>query len=698
MDLAFDLARAWTVRPTLLLPPLILASILLGAGKGLGLPRLFWSVHRGEQLRAGLATGFVFYEAVLATALLHLQDRHARLPHASALRHVAVFALVSSALGLAFLITAAVRAHGIRDDVPGRLSPAIRKVAGVRRGDRTERGVSPFPFLAGVAAAIVVAAALVALGLQLRRLLGPSLPGFATRRTQVPELHLTALLSAGVMLVALLFPRRSAPAAVAVSVLAGLVVAFHGLFSFLLGAPGLELLVLALLLLWGATSRTRIAFGDLEAVYGAPRPYPPAVRAAGLLPLATALDALGRNGGRKLIVVCVSGGGIRAATWTAAILGRLDQIEGFRSAARWISGASGGMVGASFWRAAERRLTADELVAATAMDSLTPTLRRLVYNDVLRSFTPGRNRSDRGSVLQEAWRVHLERGRIEVQGRRIDLQGRGIELARPIADLRASELDGTWPSLVFSPMLVEDGRRLLVTNLDLRRVTDHSALWLRSDPRPPSSQMSVSAETAYALEDICPGALGRVTLATAARMSASFPYVSPATPLPTAPVRRVVDAGYYDNYGVELACSWIRAMAADPAVRLLDRLEKVLVIQIRDNVSELSVNPGTDLHGDQAAAAGLGARALWGLTSPLEGVLSARESVTLFRNDGQIEALTQSLDTANRPEFLSTTAFEFGGEASLSWRLDPDERDLLVGQAMSPGIQSKLDAVERWLR
>jgi hypothetical protein len=686
MNLALDFVRAWTVRPMLLLPPLLLGLILLGFGKGLGLPRLFWSVRRGEQVRAGFATGFVFYEALLVTALLSLEDRHADLRHDPAVRYVALYALVSSALALIFLITAAVRAHGIRDGVPGRLSPAIRKVHGDHRGERTETGVSPMPFLGGVLGAVVLASGLIAFGFELRALLGSwsSRLELAFSRAQAPELHLTAFLSAFAMLVALLFPRRYVPAAVAMGVLAGLVVAFHGLFSFLLGAAGLELLILAVLLLWGATSRTRIGFADLEPMSEPPKPYPPTICATDLLHFSTALDALERNGGRKLIVICVSGGGIRAATWTAAILRRLDQIEGFPAAARWISGASGGMVGASFWRAAEGKLPMEALVEATAMDSLSPTVRQLVFNDVLRAFVPGRNRSDRGSALQEAWRTQLE--------------GRGINLARAIADMRDSEREGTWPSLVFSPMLVEDGRRLLVTNLNLHQVTDHSALWLRSAPGAPRDEVSVSAETAYALEDICRGALNCVTLATAARMSASFPYVSPATPLPTAPTRRVVDAGYYDNYGVELACSWIRAMVADPRLRFLQRVEKVLVIQIRDNVSELSVNPGTDLKGDQESGAGLGARALWGLTSPLEGILSARESVMLFRNDGQIEALTHALNTPARRDFLSTTAFEFGGEASLGWRLDPDERDLLLDQATSPGITSKLNAVRRWLQ
>jgi len=47
---------------------------------------------------------------------------------------------------------------------------------------------------------------------------------------------------------------------------------------------------------------------------------------------------------------------------------------------------------------------------------------------------------------------------------------------------------------------------------------------------------------------------GTFTLQTAARMNAAFPVISPAVDLPTRPPRRVVDAGYFDNYG--MATRW----------------------------------------------------------------------------------------------------------------------------------------------
>jgi hypothetical protein len=132
----------------------------------------------------------------------------------------------------------------------------------------------------------------------------------------------------------------------------------------------------------------------------------------------------------------------------------------------------------------------------------------------------------------------------------------------------------------------------------------------------------------------------------------------------------------------------------------------VLVVQIRDNVSNLSVNPDSESERrrDQlraGAAANDGsmlARGFEGLTSPPGALLAARDSVALFRSDAQLEALTQLFHEAcGRPDFVTTTVFEFKGEASLSWYLTRDEIRGIDDQVTTPAIQSKADTVGKWL-
>ena len=66
------------------------------------------------------------------------------------------------------------------------------------------------------------------------------------------------------------------------------------------------------------------------------------------------------------------------------------------------------------------------------------------------------------------------------------------------------------------------------------------------------------------------------------------------------------------------------------------------------------------------------------LTSPLEGYTVARSSNMTFRNDEQLELLAEILkkESGGKVNFR-TVVFECPVEASLSWRLPPDEARLI---------------------
>ena len=74
----------------------------------------------------------------------------------------------------------------------------------------------------------------------------------------------------------------------------------------------------------------------------------------------------------------------------------------------------------------------------------------------------------------------------------------------------------------------------------------------------------------------------RFHLATGMRMTQRFRICSPAVNLPTDPPRRVVDAGYYDNYGIQLATAWVQWNFD----WLIHETSGVVLVQIRDAISE----------------------------------------------------------------------------------------------------------------
>jgi hypothetical protein len=309
----------------------------------------------------------------------------------------------------------------------------------------------------------------------------------------------------------------------------------------------------------------------------------------------------------------------------------------------------------------------------------------MLFADLPGTFSPFVKRGDRGRTLEETW--------IRWTG------GRDSPLGRPLQSYAADERLGWRPSLVFTPMMVEDGRRLLISNLDLAFATRNvGGLLIEPSSRKierPAIQGGDFDESIHEEDDVFslsaveffrlfPEAHDfRVT--TAIRMSASFPWVSPAVNLPTLPPRRVVDAAYYDNYGVNLSALWLSKMS--------DWLEAntsgVLVVQIRDNVSQ---GARTEIDFDRAgpedapldrlvwhAGSRLLRPGLQAISTPLIGITNARTWTMAFRNDEQVDLQDLLFDDRRGSDFFRTVVFECPVEVSLSWKLTARERALLAG-------------------
>jgi hypothetical protein len=376
-----------------------------------------------------------------------------------------------------------------------------------------------------------------------------------------------------------------------------------------------------------------------------------------------------------VVVAAVDGGGIRAAVWTTVVLSELENdIPGFPYRIRIITGASGGMVGASFYvgslqppsdPTAHRDLAGvpldrNCLVDRISKESLTAVARQLVFVDM--PIPPFLHRThDRGYALERAWE-----------------RDTGV-LSQCFIDLEEGERAGWRPSLIVSPVIVEDGRRLLISNLDLDYLTT-----VRYEPGQGPLQSMQGVEFFRAFADG-----SRLRLSAAARMSATFPYVTAAAELPTEPARRTVDAGYYDDHGVDLAADWIWWQR--------DWIRKntngVLLLQIPNTRALQKKSSDRAARKRSWWVRGLGA-----LTGPIEAVLNSRDSAMAYRNDEWVRTLEETFNTPEDPGFFRTFIFEpdpglipqprykvwlgidpplddpnRDQDVSLSWRLTPGE-------------------------
>jgi predicted acylesterase/phospholipase RssA len=386
----------------------------------------------------------------------------------------------------------------------------------------------------------------------------------------------------------------------------------------------------------------------------------------------------------KMAIVAVSGGSIRSGVWTAKVLTEIEKaIPGFPHHLRLITGASGGMIGASLY-AAElprpepenhgRTRSGDQLeslVRKLNHDCLHPVACQLALGDLPAVFSSRPLEKDRGKALERAWEELSDR-----------------VLAQPIHKLAQGEAEGWRPSLVFSPMLAEDGRRLLISNLDLDFLTQSEGPFLLDEDSRYLKQRGPASEDLYSLSAyqffrLFPLAQPTFKLSTAIRMSASFPYISPAVSLPTDPPRRVVDAGYYDNFGVNIAMSWL--------LRHWHWLEEntsgVVLIQVRafDSPRDIESAERSAALAEKSslATAQSWRNSLHWLTTPLEAALKARSAGMSFRNDEQIamfaDWLRETRDDRRGSEFFQTVSFDCNATASLNWYITQAEFDEILG-------------------
>lgn len=312
-------------------------------------------------------------------------------------------------------------------------------------------------------------------------------------------------------------------------------------------------------------------------------------------------------GREPVILVAASGGGIRAAYWTAANLAEMDALPGFGGNLFAISGVSGGSLGAATFTALRHALGSGQAQAlgtgvrgVLGSDFLSPVVAGLLFPDLAQRFLPFTVRAaDRQRFLELSWEEALATHIGEAPN----------PFSRAFTELYAQPQGAALPSLLLNATLVDSGRRAIVSNLDVGGFTDTLDL-LAPD---------VSTH--------------RILLSAAAGASARFTYVSPAglltwtqdTPDSGAVKHRmrVVDGGYFENSGAATATDLLTALRKSHG----DRLYPILVL-IRNDPKASAVcrrgssHPDKDLSGD--APSGIADDLLKEVAAPIRALLNAR--------------------------------------------------------------------------
>lgn len=352
---------------------------------------------------------------------------------------------------------------------------------------------------------------------------------------------------------------------------------------------------------------------------------------------AGAAKTITASGERRVIVVAANGGGIQAGAWAAQVLYGLHQDLGakFEKSLRFISSVSGGSVGNGFfvnWLA--HKEVARRPDEAAVMSSLDEVAWGLAWPDFLRALFPwvfGR-RIGRGRALERAWVFNSIAPRKEVKN-----------LDKPLSSWDAMVVAGKIPAVVMNATITETGERLLFATTKLTgRSGGGGAL--------------VDATELHTINHkACD-----VRVVTAARLSATFPYVTPASRSDgPGPQPHVVDGGYYDNYGMATLVEWLDEALAGAG----EKIKSVLVIQIHGAPVD------SDLRDERhSKTRGWFYQAF----APVQTLLNVRSAGQVAHNDIELEFLQQKWSEAGVP--IHSVIFEFGNRnAPLSWHLTAEE-------------------------
>ena len=392
------------------------------------------------------------------------------------------------------------------------------------------------------------------------------------------------------------------------------------------------------------------------------------------------------TGASPALLVAASGGGIRAAYWTAAVLdcivertGGTDDpcgadatdstVAARRRTVLAMSGISGGSLGLAEYvtavgmqwdpAAATAALPGTWYRSRLGADFLSPTIAGWLFNDGANALLRPDEGVDRAAVMERAWERTWPHD----------------ELSAPFF---TDQRTGHQPALLLNGFSVDDGCRVLTSPLATqpdRTAADCTRVSTDGSAPAVLSTVDLGAQ-------LCPDR--DIGYSTAALASARFPLVSPAGHLGScagagSPID-IVDGGYRETSG------------ASTLVELWPELQAALGSAPQRCVSPVFLQIDNGYASDQVSGVARGA--VGQVLAPLRAVLSSSAGEEAAAR----EASRQLFDGSDGPGtwFRITTYAHPGSTAPLGWVLSSDamndlERQLVVNAPTIIAIRDLLD-------
>lgn len=381
----------------------------------------------------------------------------------------------------------------------------------------------------------------------------------------------------------------------------------------------------------------------------------------------------------KLVFLCVSGGGKRAALWTFTALQTADSLTGgaLMDHSVLITGASGGLIGASFFRELKLRQKNGEPLnphspfyrQQISIDNLNPMIFSLLANDLFVGFTK----------FEYAGNYYLQD-----RGYTFEQQLNGITgglMDKSISAYDSAELKAVIPMAILTPTVVNDGRKLYIAARPVSFLNSELINF------PEYTTHKISGVDFQRLFEEHGG--DKLRFLSALRMCATFPYITPNTTLPTNPPIHIMDAGISDNFGLNDAVRFLYTYKD----WIAENTSGVVFVSIRDSPKLSNIAPHQ------------GRSIIDAFTQPISSVYNNFENFQDITSDLLIGYSHSWFDNSIERVDIEYEAQDYvpilqkmdslrknNARASLSWRLTTREKQSVISNISS---EKNKAAIER---
>lgn len=385
----------------------------------------------------------------------------------------------------------------------------------------------------------------------------------------------------------------------------------------------------------------------------------------------------------KMVFISTSGGGQRAAVWTLRSMQYADSVTDGKlmKNTTLITGASGGMIGACYFRELYyRQMHNDGIISRwsnsyldkISLDNLNPVIFTLVVSDLFLRIQKTEYRGmsyykDRGYSLENKLNENTD-----------------YVLNKRLIDYKFPEESAEIPLVIMSPALLNDGRKMYISAQNI-------------------SFMNRAAKDYVGLEDAIIKGIEfnrffknygseNLPLLTALRMNATFPYITPNIDLPSKPTMELMDSGISDNFGTADAVRFLFIFRK----WIEENTSGVIFIRIRDTERIVEI--------EEQSFQSIISKFL----NPISAIYTSWKSIQEIKNDNYIEYANKIINTpVNVIDFeYDPKVYYFPGEpkpdikwkrAALSWHLTNKEKRSIKNAIYAPSNQEALLLLQRLL-